>query len=181
MLAAHGAPAEMLELVRERVPEGTRVAGLRGLWEHLEELPLGEDDPPKDGAAPQLLQIGAVAERVGLSLRSVRYYDEAGLVRPSARTDGNFRLYSERDVERLRAVRDMKPYGLSTEEMHVLATLLDRSERPELLAAGEAAAIRAQLEEFAVRGDERIARLERDLEQARALRLRIGEHIARCA
>jgi MerR family copper efflux transcriptional regulator len=178
MLEAHKASRELVEFVRERVPDRTRVAGLRGLWEHLGDLPLD------DGAAPAseepLLQIGEVADRVGLSLRSVRYYDEAGLVHPSARSDGNFRLYSERDVERLQTVKMMKPFGLSIDEMSELVRLLDRAADPQLLSTGEAAETAAELQAFAERGDQRIARLERDLEQARALRLRLGEHVARC-
>jgi MerR family transcriptional regulator, copper efflux regulator len=178
MLEAHKASHELVEYVHERVPDGTRVAGLRGLWEHLADLPL-DDGPPPAPEGP-LFQIGEVAERVGLSLRSVRYYDEAGLVHPSARSDGNFRLYSEPDVERLQTVKMMKPIGLSIDEMGELVRLLDRAADPQLLSTREAADTAAELEAFAARGDERIARLERDLEQARALRLRIGEHVARC-
>ena len=48
-----------------------------------------------------LMRIGEVAARLGLSLRSVRYYEEEGLVEASGRTPGGFRLYSELDVQRL--------------------------------------------------------------------------------
>lgn len=47
------------------------------------------------------MQIGEVADRTGLSLRTLRYYEEVGQVRPSTRTSGGFRLYSETDVARL--------------------------------------------------------------------------------
>lgn len=180
MLKAHEAPQEIVELVRVKVPDRTRVAGLRGLWEHLSDLPLGDPEEPAEDDGT-LLQIGEAADRVGLSLRSVRYYDEAGLVHPSARTDGNFRLYSERDIERLGMVKDMKPFGLSIDEMRILTDLLDRSADRELLSAAEAAQVAAGLERVAARGDETIVRLERDLEQTHALRLRIGEHLARCS
>lgn len=178
MLQAHRAPDDLVRLVMERVPENTRVAGLRGLWPYFGDLPLA--DEPQLSADEPLLQIGEVAERIGLSLRSVRYYDEAGLVHPTARSDGNFRLYSERDVERLQTVKTMKPFGLSMDEMTELVGLLDRASEPGLLSTDEAEGVAAELQRFAERGDERIARLERDLEQARALRLRIGEHVARC-
>lgn len=178
MLAVHAPPKEMVDLVRDRIPDGTRVAGLRALWEYLDDVPHG--DEPAPGGDEPLLQIGEAAERVGLSLRSVRYYDEAGLVHPSARTDGNFRLYSERDVERLRAVKTMRPFGLSIDEMRELVELLERTEEPDLLSAAEAGEAAGRLAALAERGDERIGRLERDLEQARALRGRIREHAARC-
>jgi MerR family copper efflux transcriptional regulator len=71
-----------------------------------------------------LLQIGQVAERTGLSLRTIRFYEENGLVRPTSRTDGGFRLYSEDDVARLEVIKRMKPLGFTLEEMHELLTLL---------------------------------------------------------
>jgi MerR family copper efflux transcriptional regulator len=71
-----------------------------------------------------LLQIGQVAERTGLSLRTIRFYEENGLVRPTSRTEGGFRLYSEDDVARLEVIRRMKPLGFTLEEMQELLTLL---------------------------------------------------------
>ena len=51
-----------------------------------------------------LLQIGQVAERTGLSLRTIRFYEENGLVVPTARSEGGFRLYSDDDVARLEVI-----------------------------------------------------------------------------
>ena len=79
-----------------------------------------------------LLQIGQVAERTGLSLRTIRFYEENGLVRPTTRTDGGFRLYSDDDVARLEVIKRMKPLGFRLEEMQELLTLLaDLAERPD--------------------------------------------------
>jgi DNA-binding transcriptional MerR regulator len=78
-----------------------------------------------------LLQIGQVAERTGLSLRTIRFYEENGLVPPTGRTEGGFRLYSEDDVARLEVIKRMKPLGFSLEEMGELLTLLaDLGDRP---------------------------------------------------
>lgn len=78
-------------------------------------------------AGPQpTMHIGAVAERTGLSLRTLRHYDDVGLVRPSGRSDGGFRLYTEDDVERLLLVRRMKPLGFTLEEMTDLLDVADR-------------------------------------------------------
>ena len=72
------------------------------------------------------MQIGEVAERTGLSLRSIRYYEEVGLVPPSARTVGGFRLYLADDLERLEMVKRMKPLDFSLDEMRDLLGTLDR-------------------------------------------------------
>ncbi len=72
-----------------------------------------------------LLQIGQVAERTGLSLRTIRFYEENGLVPPTGRTGGGFRLYGEDAVARLGVIKRMKPLGFSLEEMRELLTLLD--------------------------------------------------------
>ena len=71
-----------------------------------------------------LLQIGQVAERTGLSLRTIRFYEENGLVVPTARSDGGFRLYSDADVARLELIKRVKPLGFTLEEMQQLLTLL---------------------------------------------------------
>ena len=71
------------------------------------------------------MQIGEVAERTGLSLRTIRYYEEVGLAVPSARSQGGFRLYTEPDVERLELIKRMKPLGFQLEEMRDLLAILD--------------------------------------------------------
>ena len=71
------------------------------------------------------MQIGEVAERTGLSLRTIRYYEEVGLVVPSARSTGGFRLYAEADVSRLMVVKQMKPLEFSLDEMRDLLAVLD--------------------------------------------------------
>ncbi|MCA0146976.1 MerR family transcriptional regulator [Blastococcus sp. LR1] len=78
-----------------------------------------------------LLQIGQVAERTGLSLRTIRFYEENGLVPPTSRSEGGFRLYSDDDVARLEVIKRMKPLGFTLEEMQELLTLLsDLADRP---------------------------------------------------
>lgn len=71
------------------------------------------------------MQIGEVATRTGLSLRTIRYYEEIGLVAPSARSAGGFRLYGEADVDRLELVKRMKPLDFSLEDMRELLEVVD--------------------------------------------------------
>lgn len=63
------------------------------------------------------MHIGEVAELVGLSHRTIHYYEEVGLAVPVGRSNGGFRLYDHDVVERLRAITYMKPLGLSLEQM----------------------------------------------------------------
>ena len=72
------------------------------------------DSGPTAGRA---MQIGEIAQRTDLSLRTLRHYDEVGLLRPSGRSHGGFRLYTEDDLERLLIIRRMKPLGFTLEEM----------------------------------------------------------------
>ncbi|MEV5632037.1 MerR family transcriptional regulator [Micromonospora tulbaghiae] len=71
------------------------------------------------------MQIGEAAERVGLSIRTIRHYEEAGLIVPSARSEGGFRLYTEPDLDRLAVVKRMKPLGFTLDEMRDLLAVLD--------------------------------------------------------
>ena len=76
-----------------------------------------------------LVQIGQVAKRTGLSLRTIRFYEENGLVVPTTRTDGGFRLYSDGNVARLEVINRMKPLGFTLDEMQELLTLLSDLQR----------------------------------------------------
>lgn len=71
------------------------------------------------------MKIGEVAERTSLSIRSLRHYDEVGVVSPSGHTPGGFRLYSEADIERILLVRRMKPLEFTLDEMRVFLNAAD--------------------------------------------------------
>jgi DNA-binding transcriptional MerR regulator len=72
-----------------------------------------------------VMQIGEVAARTGLSLRTIRHWDEMGLVVPSERSAGGFRLYTEADIERLMLVKTLKPLEFSLDQMRELLDTID--------------------------------------------------------
>jgi DNA-binding transcriptional MerR regulator len=119
-------------------------------------------------ATATALRIGEVARRVGTTPRTIRYYEEIGLLPAGGeRESGRHRLYSERDVERLRdALRLKELLGVSLDELR------------ELLEAEEArAAIRDEWrhgEPDAARRrallDESLGHLDRQLELVRRRR-----------
>ncbi|MET0899660.1 MAG: MerR family transcriptional regulator [Mycobacterium sp.] len=83
-----------------------------------------------DGPAVTHLQIGEVSARTELSIKTIRHYDDVGLVQPSARSAGGFRLYTTDDVNRLLAIRRMKPLGFTLEEMRELLVALETLAAP---------------------------------------------------
>ncbi|MEU2953460.1 MerR family transcriptional regulator [Streptomyces xanthochromogenes] len=82
------------------------------------------------------MQIGEVASRTELSLRTIRHYEDTGLVIPSARSQGGFRLYTEADVARLMVIRRMKPLGFTLDQMR---DLLDATGRLDAADPAEGA------------------------------------------
>jgi MerR family copper efflux transcriptional regulator len=111
------------------------------------------------------MHIGEVAARTELSLRSLRHWDEVGLLRPSGRTDGGFRLYTEDDVEKILVIRRMKPLGFTLEEMSAamrdIETLLDSA-----VKGNEATAARKRLLDVADQAAERREQLVTQLAMA---------------
>lgn len=106
--------------------------------------------------------IGTVAERTSLSLRTLRHYDEVGLLTPSSRTEGGFRLYTEDDVERLLLIRRMKPLGFSLEEMSELLAVVEREPDDESSARRR----RTRIDLYVTQAEERRADLARRLAMA---------------
>ncbi|KAF4407731.1 MULTISPECIES: MerR family transcriptional regulator [Streptomyces] len=124
------------------------------------------------------MQIGEVAERTGLSLRTIRHYEEVGLVIPSARSKGGFRLYTETDVERLMVIRRMKPLDFSLEEMRDLLDITDRlagtGEQP---ADEERERLRERLDSYREVADARCETLRARLEMAEDFAATLRRHL----
>jgi DNA-binding transcriptional MerR regulator len=115
-----------------------------------------------------MMQIGELADRAEMSLRTIRHYDEVGLLTPSGRSEGGFRLYTEADFSRLMVIRRMKPLGFSLDEMAELLSVVDALEGGE---GGEGRGgagddTRGRLDAFVEQAVERRARLERQLAMA---------------
>ncbi|WP_309476720.1 MerR family transcriptional regulator [Arthrobacter sp. ISL-95] len=95
------------------------------------------------------MHIGELADRTGLSLRTIRHYDDVGLLPATARTDGGFRVFSEDDFERLMVIKQMKPLGFSLEEMAEILALLAA---PDVTAPERSATLAGFLEGCAPAG-----------------------------
>ncbi len=77
-------------------------------------------------AAPTSYRIGELAAKVGVTERTIRYYEERGLLESVKRLDGGQRVYTDDDVRRLKFIQKLKVLGLSLAEMQELETLYGR-------------------------------------------------------
>ncbi len=131
---------------------------------------------PQSAEGEALLKIGEVAERVGLSLRTIRFYEEEGLVVPETRTQGGFRLYAVSAVNRLELIKRMKPLGFTVEEMIEVLTALDTLEARHATAE-ERADLAEQIDAYRERVEVKAADL-----RAKAARGReFGQHLREVA
>ncbi|WP_074312244.1 MerR family transcriptional regulator [Micromonospora cremea] len=128
------------------------------------------------------MQIGEAAERIGLSIRTIRHYEEVGLIVPSARSEGGFRLYTEPDLSRLAVVKRMKPLGFTLDEMRDLLTVLDAL---DTATGADRAALLDRLAMFETAATARVTALRDQLAMAEAfagtLCGKLDHHSGHCA
>jgi DNA-binding transcriptional MerR regulator len=148
----------------------------------------GDASPAGTSVEPEpLLRIQEVADRVGLTARSIRYYEEVGLMKP-ARSIGSYRLYDADDIARLQFIKGLRDdagfslaeIGQLLEDENARASIgarfretTDLTERRALLAEGmeridrQVATLRAK-----------IGRLQTMIDAARARRAHLEDHRA---
>jgi MerR family transcriptional regulator, repressor of the yfmOP operon len=146
------------------------------------------DDPSTTTAAPEKLQrIQEVAATLGLTARTIRYYEEIGLLTPAARSDGDYRLYDDDDVERLRFIKDLRDEaGFSLAEIsRMLEDEAARTRnRDRFRTSTDMTERRAIVDDALARVDRQIASLEAKSERlaamiadARRRRTHLLEHV----
>ena len=119
------------------------------------------------------LRIGELAQRVGLTERTIRYYEELGLLDSVKRLEGGQRVYTDDDVRRLRFVQRLKTLGLSLQEMLELERLYrrHRSNREVLPRLVEL------LDSHLGKTDERVSELLSLRDEIRAYRERVARRL----
>ena len=154
-------------------------------------------EPPGDPATRSLvagaspLRIHEVAELVGLTPRSIRYYEEMGLLSPSARSRGAYRLFDQLDVDRLRFIKSLRDdAGFSISEIgrlledeaarrlarEALASTDDPAERHRILS-GRLSSIDDQLAGL----NEKLTRLQEMGSELQRRRRHVLGHLAELA
>jgi DNA-binding transcriptional MerR regulator len=128
-----------------------------------------------DSAADQpLLRIQEVAAALGLTTRTIRYYEEIGLLTPAARSGGDYRLYDADDLERLRFIKDLRDdAGFSLAEIGQL--LEDEAARTR-----NRLRFRSSTDSIERRAiiDESLGRIDRQIESLQAKTERLAAMIA---
>ncbi|MEU9396361.1 MerR family transcriptional regulator [Streptomyces sp. NPDC048324] len=123
------------------------------------------------------MQIGEVAARTELSLRTIRHYEETGLVIPSARSQGGFRLYTETDVARLMVIRRMKPLGFTLEQMRDLLDATDRLDSDDALDVDERQALLQRVRMYQQAAAEQVEKLRVQLARAEDFAATLGARL----
>jgi DNA-binding transcriptional MerR regulator len=107
----------------------------------------GATDPLR-GPSAGLLTTGEMARRSNSTLRTVRFYEEAGILHPVRRSDSGHRLFEESELDRLQLVSDLRSSGLSLEEIRELLDLKRHGASGGAAAAIAATALTARIEEL---------------------------------
>jgi DNA-binding transcriptional MerR regulator len=138
-----------------------------------ETIRMPETTEIPDPAAPRPMRINEVAAEVGLTTRSIRYYEEIGLLAP-ARSGGDYRLYEPEDIDRLRFIKGLRDdAGFSLSEIGQL--LEDEAARLRNKARFKATDDPTERRALALDG---IARIDRQIETLRAKIARLRGMIA---
>lgn len=112
-----------------------------------------------------MLKVGELAERAGLTVRTLHHYDSIGLLRPSARSDAGYRLYDRDDVARLQQIQALRKFGMA---LSGIGAYLDSPEASPLAIIEQQLASLDQQIEQAARMREQLIRLRAQLANGEA-------------
>ncbi len=82
-------------------------------------------------SSDEFMQISDLAKALRLTTRTIRLYEQMGLVEPPKRTEGGIRVYEKADIQRFKFVLKLKALGLSLQEMKELADIYTQEQLPE--------------------------------------------------
>lgn len=100
----------------------------------------------KHRAIPQgYMTVGEAARRMGITVRTLQYYDKEGLLSPSAVSEGGRRLYTDKDILKLHQIISLKHLGFSLDDIKNRLIPLDTPEEVAQALARQAAALKEQI------------------------------------
>lgn len=83
-----------------------------------------------DASLASLMRIGQLSQASQVPIKTIRYYEELGLLRAHKRTSGGFRLFSPDTLNRLGFIKRSQSLGLSLQEIRSILTIHDQGQRP---------------------------------------------------
>jgi MerR family transcriptional regulator, repressor of the yfmOP operon len=128
---------------------------------------------------PELLTIRDAAERLDVTPRTLKYYEERGLVTPD-RSEGRYRLYSEQDLEKFARILRLRSLGFSLQGItEILKRPLDSvSEGRSSYSMSSLREIEGALSQQLESIDARIASVRRELKEAQAVRGELADDLS---
>ncbi len=134
--------------------------------------PIREDTMSEDR---ELLQIGEFAQLAGSNLRTIRYYEELGLLTPASRSAGGFRHYKRSQLDRMVSIKRLQDLGLSLKEISQTVIGDGESPGPERLAR-----VRTALAQQIALSESRIQTMKEDLKEMQESHRRLVETCESC-
>ncbi len=122
-----------------------------------------------------LMQIGEFAKLAGSNLRTIRYYEELGLLAPASRSAGGFRYYKRGQLNRMVAIKRLQDLGLSLKEIAESISGHGESSGSERLAR-----VRGALAQQIALTESRMQTMKKDLEELRESHRRLVETCENC-
>lgn len=104
----------------------------------------------------ELKRIGSVAKESGLPIKTIRYYDELGLLKTFGRTEGNYRLFNSDVFSRLRFIKRAQSLGLSLTEIKQFLEVHDQGDLP--------------CEQIKVKLEDKLSQIEQHIQQLQILK-----------
>lgn len=109
-----------------------------------------------NGQNGQLMRIGDLARKAGTTMRTIRYYEQLGLIAPATRTRGGFRLYEEGELRRLRLIKILQMVETRLAQVKALFDWRQRGKAASDIAANISQLLEGQLQEV----EQRIAQFQ---------------------
>ncbi len=86
-------------------------------------LPKSGGKQPNASSLQKFLTVGSLGEQVGVSPRTIKHWEDKGIIEPDTRSDGGFRLYAEHYVFFCKLIKDLQLFGYSLDEIKMISDL----------------------------------------------------------
>jgi len=107
---------EKITYIKKLLDLGYRLEDIQRIIKKV-GLPKKEIHPSEQAKLNEFLTVGGLAERIGVSPRTIKHWEDKGIIEPDMRSEGGFRLYSEIYVYLCKLIKDLQLFGYSLEEI----------------------------------------------------------------